>query len=426
MNSKLVSILVPTRHRPHGIQRIVDSIVETASDISRIELLLRLDDDDPKTKEFLLDGIKSPPELQIKIVEGSRYLEVNRVGYHNLHTFYCELAQISKGLFLFVFNDDCIFVNRGWDDSLQTYANSICIVNPKWHNYTPGFITFPIIHRKIFEWTGTLGNCCTIDRWFTRVAGELNIQRNAVEPNPVIEMSHIGDIERSSKGCTNGDFPSDHMLEGYTSEPQINPNESEVVEYINIVKNKLELEDTLLVSVLIPTRERLPDLIECIESLNATCAFPSDTEILLGIDSDDTTTINHDFSFSKIPVIKYLDTRPDMGYTNIHLVYNRLYEASKGKFVFIYNDDCIMKTSEWDEIIKYIPDEYSIIRTEIDLTSSPGILFPIVRKQLIGKNKLSSNRELDADFTQMAQTHPDIVYSSTITINHSKGLDHII
>lgn len=233
---KLVSILVPTRKRPHGCKMVIDSVVESASDLSKVELLFRVDDDDIVTQQFFESEVDIPEGLDVSIVTGDRYLNVNKNGYHNIHRFYAELAAESTGEFLFIFNDDLNFQQINFDGILQEHSGKTCVINPNWEHYSTAFYTFPIISRNIFEATGTMGNVCTIDRWFTAVALTLNIGIQELR----IVLAHLGDAERRTLGNTEGQFPSIHILEGH-QDPLTLPSIPDLEVYIAILRDKLGL-----------------------------------------------------------------------------------------------------------------------------------------------------------------------------------------
>ena len=46
MNEIRISLLLPTRGRPAWVERLFDSIVATASQLARIEVVMYVDDDD--------------------------------------------------------------------------------------------------------------------------------------------------------------------------------------------------------------------------------------------------------------------------------------------------------------------------------------------------------------------------------------------
>jgi len=111
----LVSFLAPIRDDPERTLLGLQSIKETASDTIDYEILIRFDDDDPT----YLDLIPKITEMfegtrgEVKIVIGPRY------GYAGLEHYYNELANLSRGKLLFLWNSDLqiLRVKQGWDVS---------------------------------------------------------------------------------------------------------------------------------------------------------------------------------------------------------------------------------------------------------------------------------------------------------------------
>jgi glycosyltransferase involved in cell wall biosynthesis len=104
------------------------------------------------------------------------------------------------------------------------------------------------------------------------------------------------------------------------------------------------------VSLLIPTRNRLSSLIECVSSFQRYAVYPERNEILLRVDEDDDDTIRY---FKYDPYVKMIiGKRPENGYGGLHHLYNELYRESTGRYVWVLNDDVIVETVGWDVIIK--------------------------------------------------------------------------
>ena len=118
MDRPLVSFLLPSRsgvgvaRTSEALFQSLRSIVTTSSDYNAYEVLIRFDDDDE-------DSIKLTSKIHelfastiavVKIIIGPRY------GYIGLHHYYNELAAISTGELLFLWNDDLEFlpVRSGW------------------------------------------------------------------------------------------------------------------------------------------------------------------------------------------------------------------------------------------------------------------------------------------------------------------------
>jgi hypothetical protein len=147
----MISLLCPTRGRPHGVRRLLDSLVATASGADW-RLWLYVDDDDPARAEYgeLLDS-----GVLLTIVFGSRLV---------LSDYWNVLARIARGDIMGMVGDDTVFRSQGWDALLERtfaeYPDGIAFVYGKdgfrdeLHG-SQGFVT-----RK---WVDTLGKFTTPD-----------------------------------------------------------------------------------------------------------------------------------------------------------------------------------------------------------------------------------------------------------------------
>lgn len=120
-----LSVLLPTRNRPDLLQQAINSFYLTRVR-SETELVLRIDDDDIVTREYLSTIVN---ECDIKVISGSRYN-----GYSSSPQFYNELIAASNGALLMPANDDMIFRTSGWDlmiiEAFKLWPDLIGSVSP--------------------------------------------------------------------------------------------------------------------------------------------------------------------------------------------------------------------------------------------------------------------------------------------------------
>ena len=142
----MISILLPSRGRPDNIVRLANSIFETASDPSEIEIIIRLDEDDPKLNEYM----DNPPK-QTTYFTGPRLV---------LSELWNECYKKANGDILMHSGDDIVFKTWGWDDKVRnafdTYSDKIVFVygNDGSGVHDGKFGTHGFIHRK---WAETVG-----------------------------------------------------------------------------------------------------------------------------------------------------------------------------------------------------------------------------------------------------------------------------
>lgn len=111
-----------------------------------------------------------------------------------------------------------------------------------------------------------------------------------------------------------------------------------------------------LVSALCPTRDRAVLLEKSLDSLFRLADDPSRVEVLLAVDPDQPGP--------QLPAdcnVRVWRAPERYGYLRINEYYNQLARIALGDWLFIWNDDLVMRTSGWDTVIAGQP---------------PALLFP--------------------------------------------------
>lgn len=103
-----------------------------------------------------------------------------------------------------------------------------------------------------------------------------------------------------------------------------------------------------MISVLCPTRGR-PELLDrSIRSLRENASGP--LEVLLRVDDDDQ-------ALPPIGLEDLLICGPRVGYQRMHEMYGELAFAASGDWLFLWNDDALMLTGCWDDVVaEHDPD----------------------------------------------------------------------
>jgi glycosyltransferase involved in cell wall biosynthesis len=168
---KLVSIIMPSRGRVKYLKKSLESICDKTSDLSKVQVIIRFDNDD-------LDSIKEIPnlpfsKLDIDIVIGQRMR-----GYHDLNKFVNQCCGVSRGDFLLLFNDDSYIVTENWDLKLEKFIGETVVLNPDTHDDAQAFNTFPIMSRDIYDLLGYFSLQAHNDTWISYIARSLGIQKH--------------------------------------------------------------------------------------------------------------------------------------------------------------------------------------------------------------------------------------------------------
>ena len=150
----MISIVIATRKRIKDLNKLLNSIHETCNDPQNFEILIRIDEDDTETIEFV-ENYNKNSVLFIKYIIGKR------IGYINLPHMQRELCQIAKGDLLYYLIDDTIFVTKDWDEKmLETYNNvfddNIYSIKTSHNEKCPEFLIpyFPVVTREWYEILG--------------------------------------------------------------------------------------------------------------------------------------------------------------------------------------------------------------------------------------------------------------------------------
>lgn len=162
----MISVLLPSRGRPQSLERSCKSLLSRASDAARIEVWVGYDDDDPET------GVAAR-DLGYHAVSFSRH------GYHQLHLYVNELAKLSSGQWLFLWNDDALIETDNWDLFLDRF-NSLApaVLSPASTGVGHSMCCFPIVSRALYDRLGHLSLSPHIDSWLQDLGNQARILHN--------------------------------------------------------------------------------------------------------------------------------------------------------------------------------------------------------------------------------------------------------
>lgn len=141
-----ISLLLPTRGRPALLGRLLDSIVATAQDAGRLEVVLYLDEDDPPSHDL------DHPELTVRklIAPPAKMGAMLRAAY-----------EAASGQTVMLLNDDAVCRTPGWDAALTgALARFPDGIGLAWCNDLyrgPAMPNFPALSRESCE---AMGGIC--------------------------------------------------------------------------------------------------------------------------------------------------------------------------------------------------------------------------------------------------------------------------
>lgn len=162
------------------------------------------------------------------------------------------------------------------------------------------------------------------------------------------------------------------------------------------------------ISILLPTRKRKNILLKSIKTLVETANHPDQIELLLGIDEDDPETKE----FLQTEVAEYLretgvecraSVFKPMGYERLHTYVNTLAAGARGDWIFFWNDDGLMVTQGWDDVITSYTGQFKLLAPRDNHDGHPYAIFPIVpRDWFTLMDHLSMNTQNDTWLSHIA------------------------
>jgi hypothetical protein len=191
------SFLLPTRGRPELVKRFFQSVLDTASRIEDIEIVLCADDDDLRSQNI------SDERLSIKKVilpRGSNMGSLNKVCF-----------DASSGRYVMLINDDVIIRTKNWDRIIarlfSVFQDDIALIHINDLIFRERLCTFPILSRRACL---EIGICPSVYRKFRiddhiydtyNILAYLGHRRIIYLPDVVFE--HDMDVRKQETGALN-------------------------------------------------------------------------------------------------------------------------------------------------------------------------------------------------------------------------------
>jgi hypothetical protein len=163
-----------------------------------------------------------------------------------------------------------------------------------------------------------------------------------------------------------------------------------------------------IISVLLPTRGRTEVLRKSLTSLVKKATKPERIEILFGIDEDDTDTLDYikdviSVDLKELGIESRASIFKPLGYENLHIYVNTLAGNAQGEWLFFWNDDCLMVSEGWDEVIDQYNGQFKLLGPKDNHEGHPYAILPIVPKDwFILMGHLSQNAQNDAWLSHIA------------------------
>jgi len=217
----LISVLFAS-NRPGNMREFFDNIEETVTDLSCLEVLIKIDAEDPASKEFLDAEIQKRP-FDIKYVNSPRL-----GGYYDLWVGYNDLWRLTSkdSYFVWPITDELRIQTKGWDKIIGRYvglfpdhAFRLRVSQFKFRNYFRLWECFyapdnyAIFTRRWVELTNGFGETHGLDAYAQAVVfylWRIDKWKQASRDVPVLELELEG--EAANQG--NSDDELEHKRLG--------------------------------------------------------------------------------------------------------------------------------------------------------------------------------------------------------------------
>lgn len=202
-----ITIMCPSRARTNALALAAHSLFDRAAHPDRVELVVRIDADDPARDGYIADADDGHIDT---LVVGAPY------GYRGLHRYYDDCARAATGDWLFMWNDDVIMLTDGWDEVIDAHAGRFVLLAPETtdHRGEHGTI-IPVIPRAWFTAVGHVARNPQSDTWLVEIADALGLY----QPVPVLALHDRADLTGNNDDAT---FAArDHQRDAFYSAEQV-------------------------------------------------------------------------------------------------------------------------------------------------------------------------------------------------------------
>lgn len=220
---KTISLLCPTRGRPHRLKEMLESVIITAQNPENVEVFFYIDNDDNKKDEYLETINKLLDKYKTNLKKCDPYIGEPM----SISKSWNILAERCSGDILAMSNDDLVYITKGWDvvasKESEKYPDGIYCM---WFNDLIQYgssAAFPMVSRV---WYKTLGYftpgvfrfLCN-DSWIYYIAK--NLQRlHYIGDDVIVEHRHASynksEMDDTYKmhidGGKNSDYTHDNEL----------------------------------------------------------------------------------------------------------------------------------------------------------------------------------------------------------------------
>lgn len=251
---KNFSLILPTRGRLYLVNRLLDSIIETTSNLDLIEIVLCIDEDDTESRHII------HPLLSVRNIVIPR----KNSGMGDIFKLCCEK---NTSRYIILINDDVIFRTHNWDirvlEAFSHFPDDVALVYLNDLYYGSKLSSFPVLSRTVCDLmsgvcpSGYLshGIDSHIFDIFERLSA-LGFERRKYLPQVVFEHMHYGVTLASYEGNYCPDHTRDQLLFSSLADER-QQVAAKMARYVQTCPRKESLAVLPSVSIIMHTRDNL-------------------------------------------------------------------------------------------------------------------------------------------------------------------------
>jgi len=165
-----IAVMIPTRNRTVPLKLCLESLINNASDVNSIQILLGFDNDDQSGFDYFVQEVE--PWLKEKDVNYI-VMKFERMGYANINRYYNTLAEHSDSDWLMGWSDDAAMETIGWDKIITSHTGEFKLLKVHTHNEHP-YSIFPIWPREWYNLFGHVSRHQMVDAEISQIGYMVN------------------------------------------------------------------------------------------------------------------------------------------------------------------------------------------------------------------------------------------------------------
>ena len=174
MTEPLITVLLPTRKRTAMVKKSISTVLDLATDPTRIHIAVAYDSDDAES-EIYFDS--NEWKLLVENTGATQTVcEINRLGWTALHEYYNYLARNNKSEWYLIWNDDAFMQTQGWDQEIWENKNYNSLISMESNGKRPDSTLFPCMPKLWVDTFGMIG-MNPVDQWIQDITYDIAYKR---------------------------------------------------------------------------------------------------------------------------------------------------------------------------------------------------------------------------------------------------------